>query len=72
MTWASDLFGTELVTKTGNASTESVLAKKKVIAVYFSAHWVRISAKHCKLIVNTKYTHALIVSTMPWIYSSVD
>jgi hypothetical protein len=42
MTWTTDFFGPELVTKGGKVSTESALAGKKVIAIYFSAHWVSI------------------------------
>ncbi len=40
MTWTTEYFGNELKTKSGKASTEETLANKKVIAIYFSAHWV--------------------------------
>lgn len=39
-TWAVDNFGATLVTKEGNKPTTEVLANKKRVALYFSAHWV--------------------------------
>jgi nucleoredoxin len=36
---ASDLFGSELLTKEGLQPTEDVLRGKKLIGIYFSAHW---------------------------------
>ena len=40
MSWARDLFGPELANQSGKISVEQALAKKRVIGVYFSAHWV--------------------------------
>jgi|UniRef100_K3WGP5 nucleoredoxin len=37
-TW-TDLFGDELLTKDGVQPTTKVLADKKVVGIYFSAHW---------------------------------
>lgn len=39
-TWASSLFGANLLTKGGMKSSLSVLNGKKRIGLYFSAHWV--------------------------------
>ncbi|KAF0714817.1 Aste57867_3669 [Aphanomyces stellatus] len=38
MTW-TELFGAELQTKDGLKPTEEVLAGKKYVGIYFSAHW---------------------------------
>jgi hypothetical protein len=42
--WASSLLGSSLTTKSGNKNTASVLAGKKRVGLYFSAHWVTIYA----------------------------
>ncbi|GLD99319.1 hypothetical protein PINS_up008038 [Pythium insidiosum] len=38
MVW-TDFFGPNLLTKQGLKPTEEVLAGKKVVGIYFSAHW---------------------------------
>jgi len=38
--WTVEYFGTTLQTKEGVKSTKEVLLGKKLIAIYFSAHWV--------------------------------
>jgi thiol-disulfide isomerase/thioredoxin len=40
MSWALENLGETLVTKKGERRTEEVLAGKKALALYFSAHWV--------------------------------
>lgn len=40
--WTVESFGPELVTKEGVVPTATALAGKSRIALYFSAHWVRI------------------------------
>ena len=40
MSWASEYFGEEIVTKNGTVKTSEALAGKKRVALYFSAHWV--------------------------------
>jgi thiol-disulfide isomerase/thioredoxin len=37
--WAVDLFGDLILTKSGKKSTADVASGKKVVLVYFSAHW---------------------------------
>merc|ERR1711988_986674 len=37
--WGTDLFGDIILTKSGKKSTKDVLSGKKVVLVYFSAHW---------------------------------
>ncbi len=37
--WQTELFGESLKTKAGTASTEEALVGKKLVGVYFSAHW---------------------------------
>lgn len=37
--WAVELFGEELLSKGGKKATEEVVAGKKAVLVYFSAHW---------------------------------
>lgn len=39
MTWVVEEFGDKLLTKEGVRSTSEVLAGKKLIGIYFSAHW---------------------------------
>jgi nucleoredoxin len=39
MSWATNYFGESLVTKDGVRPTEEVVAGKKLIGIYFSAHW---------------------------------
>ena len=38
MSWQAT-FGPELQTKNGLKSTDEVLSGKKLVAIYFSAHW---------------------------------
>jgi hypothetical protein len=50
MAWATELFGPELLTHDAGMNevvkrkTEDVLAGKKFVAIYFSAHWCPVSA----------------------------
>merc|ERR1712080_266889 len=37
--WAVDLFGDLILTKSGKKATSEVVADKKKVLVYFSAHW---------------------------------
>mmetsp|Transcript_21329 Transcript_21329/g.19405 ORF Transcript_21329/g.19405 Transcript_21329/m.19405 type:complete len:150 (+) Transcript_21329:49-498(+) len=37
--WKNEYFGTTLLTKNGVVSTNDVLNNKKLIGIYFSAHW---------------------------------
>lgn len=37
--WAVEYFGEELVTKDGVRKTEDVVRGKRLVAIYFSAHW---------------------------------
>ncbi len=39
MSWKTDLFGDEILTKEGRRSTVEALDRKKYIGIYFSAHW---------------------------------
>jgi len=39
MTSFEETFGPSLVTKTGSGSTSELLKSKKLIGIYFSAHW---------------------------------
>lgn len=39
MVWASEVFGEFLITKSGKKLTNDVLDGKRVVLVYFSAHW---------------------------------
>jgi nucleoredoxin len=39
MSWADSQFGPTIVTKSGVKSTSEALAGKKLIGLYFSAHW---------------------------------
>ena len=39
MSWATEYFGPEIITKSGKKSTSEVVVGKKVIGIYFSAHW---------------------------------
>eukprot|EP00640_Fibrocapsa_japonica_P007054 CAMPEP_0113935194 /NCGR_PEP_ID=MMETSP1339-20121228/2396_1 /TAXON_ID=94617 /ORGANISM="Fibrocapsa japonica" /LENGTH=170 /DNA_ID=CAMNT_0000937261 /DNA_START=45 /DNA_END=557 /DNA_ORIENTATION=+ /assembly_acc=CAM_ASM_000762 len=37
--WATQLFGNSLLTKSGANDTKAVLQGKKLVLIYFSAHW---------------------------------
>lgn len=39
MSWATEYFGPEIITKNGRKPTSEVVLGKKVIGIYFSAHW---------------------------------
>lgn len=38
--WTVEAFGSQLLTKNGLRNTVDVLANKKYVGIYFSAHWV--------------------------------
>ncbi len=71
MSWSRDLFGPELAIQSGKITIEEALAKKKVIGVYFSAHWVMFSSN---LDTDRQFSNFIFfttVSTMSTIYSNV-
>lgn len=37
--WSTELFGSSLKTKSGQSSTSDALSGKKLVGIYFSAHW---------------------------------
>jgi hypothetical protein len=41
--WIEEHFGSTLTTKSGSEDSATALSKKKYVAIYFSAHWVRFS-----------------------------
>ena len=48
MSWATELFGADLLTKDGAKPTAEVLADKKFVALYFSAHVRRACESHTR------------------------
>jgi hypothetical protein len=40
MSWKTEYFGEQLVTKAGTVPTADALAGKKLVGIYFSAHWL--------------------------------
>ena len=39
MSWQTEYFGLELLSKSGLKPTSETLTSKKFVALYFSAHW---------------------------------
>jgi hypothetical protein len=39
MSWKTSYFGDQLQTKEGNKPTTDALGDKKLVGIYFSAHW---------------------------------
>merc|ERR1712079_281028 len=48
--WQSGLFGSSLLTKGGRKQTEDVLLGKRIVCLYFSAHWCRACRKFTMLL----------------------